>query len=75
VKAISPRTAVTGVQDFADLADIGSEASADGSIDPMMPRPGEDFSRVGSGEQVRLYVRRRIFDAAAAEAIGATFPC
>jgi DNA-binding GntR family transcriptional regulator len=62
VKAISPREAVTGVQDFADLAVIGSEAPADGATDPLLPRPGEDFSRVSSGEQVRLYVRRRIFD-------------
>jgi DNA-binding GntR family transcriptional regulator len=31
-------------------------------FDPVLPRSGEAFSRVSSGEQVRLYVRRRIFD-------------
>jgi DNA-binding GntR family transcriptional regulator len=50
------------MQDHESLADLGPEASADAVIDPMLPRPGEDFSRVSSGEQVRLYVRRRIFD-------------
>jgi DNA-binding GntR family transcriptional regulator len=46
LKAISPREEVTGLPDF----------------DPVPSRPGEVFSRVSSGEQVRQYVRRRIFD-------------
>jgi DNA-binding GntR family transcriptional regulator len=45
-----------------DLPDAGLEAPMGMARDPMLPRPGEDFTRVSSGEQVRQYVRRRIFD-------------
>ena len=61
VSIISPREAVAGLQNTADLADLGPMASA-GAMDTVLPRPGEGFSRVSSGEQVGQYVRRRIFD-------------
>jgi DNA-binding GntR family transcriptional regulator len=43
---------------------VGAETSVTVARDPMLPSPGEDFSRVSSGEQVRQYLRRRIFDGA-----------
>jgi DNA-binding GntR family transcriptional regulator len=65
VKTISSRDAVVvglqNIADLADLADIGSEAAQVARRD-LLPRPGESFSRVSSGEQVGQYVRRRIFD-------------
>jgi DNA-binding GntR family transcriptional regulator len=60
VRIISPRDAVAGLQDI-DLGDIGQEAPA-ARAGTTLPRPGESFSRVSSGEQVGQYVRRRIFD-------------
>jgi DNA-binding GntR family transcriptional regulator len=59
VKAISPQEAVVELQDSPDL---GPEDSPDAASDLTLLRPGEDFSRVSSGEQVRQFVRRRIFD-------------
>jgi DNA-binding GntR family transcriptional regulator len=59
VTVISPHEALAELQDFPDL---GSGAPADQPRDPMLMQPGEEFSRVSSGEQVRQFVRRRIFD-------------
>ena len=59
MKAIPSHEALADLQ---DLADIAAESSANAARDPMLAQPGEDFSRVSSGEQVRQFVRRRIFD-------------
>ncbi len=58
---MSPREAIAGLHNIGGPADIDLAASAAGTSAPL-PRPGEDFSRVSSGEQVVQYVRRRIFD-------------
>lgn len=57
MKTISPRDAVAG-QPGLDLPEVSLEAR-----DPMLPRQGQELSRVSSGEQVRQYVRLLIFDA------------
>jgi DNA-binding GntR family transcriptional regulator len=59
VTGISPHDALAELQDFPD---ISSGAPGDRARDPMLMQPGEAFSRVSSGEQVRQFVRRRIFD-------------
>lgn len=61
MKAIPSHETVAELQ---DLAGLGEESAANAARDPMLPQPGEDFSRVSSGEQVRQFVRRRIFDGA-----------
>jgi DNA-binding GntR family transcriptional regulator len=58
VKAISAQGAFAELQDFSDLG----AGATDALRDPMLMQPGEEFSRVSSGEQVRQFVRRRIFD-------------
>jgi DNA-binding GntR family transcriptional regulator len=58
VKAISAEEAFAELHDFPE---IGRGTSPD-PRDPMLMQPGEEFSRVSSGEQVRQFVRRRIFD-------------
>jgi DNA-binding GntR family transcriptional regulator len=57
---MSPQEAVSGALEARLL--VGPQDGATVAKDPMLPPPGEDFSRVSSGEQVRQYVRRRIFD-------------
>jgi DNA-binding GntR family transcriptional regulator len=59
VKAITAQEAFAELQDFPD---VGPGSSADAARDLMLTQPGEELSRVSSGEQVRLFVRRRIFD-------------
>jgi DNA-binding GntR family transcriptional regulator len=57
VKAISGQEALAELHDFPG---IGS--GSHGDADPFLTQPGEELSRVSSGEQVRQFVRRRIFD-------------
>jgi DNA-binding GntR family transcriptional regulator len=59
VKAISRQETIAELHDFPDIG-VGSSAGV--ALDPMLAQSGEELSRVSSGEQVRLYVRRRIFD-------------
>jgi DNA-binding GntR family transcriptional regulator len=59
VKAISRQETLAELRDFPD---IGAGSSAGVALDPMLTQSGEELSRVSSGEQVRLYVRRQIFD-------------
>jgi DNA-binding GntR family transcriptional regulator len=59
VKAISHQEAVAELQDFLDG---GPGSSPDTAHGPMPLQSGEELSRVSSGEQVRQFVRRRIFD-------------
>jgi DNA-binding GntR family transcriptional regulator len=61
VVTISSSEAAAGLQDLY-LADPAQDPRGEATRDTMLPSPGEDFLRVSSGEQVRQYVRRRIFD-------------
>jgi DNA-binding GntR family transcriptional regulator len=45
-----------------ELPDSTLESAADSSRHPLRTLPGEGLSRLSSGEQVRRYVRRLIFD-------------
>jgi DNA-binding GntR family transcriptional regulator len=60
LKAKSPQQTGGGLPDLPFAP--GLEAAVTTASDPMLPLPAEDFSRISSGEQVRQYVRRRIFD-------------
>ncbi len=48
--------------ELPELPDSAPESPADSSRHPLRTLPGEGLSRLSSGEQVRLYVRRLIFD-------------
>jgi DNA-binding GntR family transcriptional regulator len=48
--------------ELSELPDSTLESPADLSRRPLRTLPGEGLSRLSSGEQVRLYVRRLIFD-------------
>jgi DNA-binding GntR family transcriptional regulator len=48
--------------ELPELPDSTLESAADSSRHPLRTLPGEGLSRLSSGEQVRLYVRRLIFD-------------
>lgn len=50
------------VPELPELPDARLESPADSSRPPLRTLPGEGLSRLSSGEQVRLYVRRLIFD-------------
>jgi DNA-binding GntR family transcriptional regulator len=53
VKAILGQDAIAELDEFAE---VGSQENR------LLLQPGEELSRVSSGEQVRQFVRRRIFD-------------
>jgi DNA-binding GntR family transcriptional regulator len=59
VKAYSEQETIGDLDDFPGF---GASSPADGASDPLLIQPGEELSRVSSGEQVRQFVRRRIFD-------------
>jgi DNA-binding GntR family transcriptional regulator len=59
VKAISRQD---GIAELRDFPAGGAGSGADGVYESTLTQSGEELSRVSSGEQVRLYVRRRIFD-------------
>jgi DNA-binding GntR family transcriptional regulator len=48
--------------ELPELPDSALESPADSSRHPLRTLPGEGLARLSSGEQVRLYVRRLIFD-------------
>ena len=53
MKAILGQDAIAELDEFAE---VGSQENR------LLQQPGEELSRVSSGEQVRQFVRRRIFD-------------
>jgi DNA-binding GntR family transcriptional regulator len=61
LKAI-PSQDAAGELPEPEFAGVGAKTSVTVARDPVLPPPAEAFFRVSSGEQVRQYVRRRIFD-------------
>jgi DNA-binding GntR family transcriptional regulator len=62
VRAIPRQKAAHELPKLHELPDSTPESPAVSHLDPAPALPGDGLSRVSSGEQVRLYVLRLIFD-------------